>query len=300
MSFFSEYFLPFSLFLINLGIGLSLSFKDFENIFRFPKAVILGLAIKMFLMPLIAYVIAVVSGLPPIMQAGLILIVASPGGATTNFISYICRLNVALSVSLTAINSLITAFTIPFYVNLGLKIFMGQSQDFIPPYFDILSSVVLLTLAPVLIGLYLKHTRPALAERLFKPINRAMLPIFVLAFAGVAWEGSGDGVDAQAVPYLRIIAATVSLNVVGMLAGFFISQLFRLPRRSRTTVGVEVGLQNSFLAVTVASSLLGSIEMATVAVVYGSFTFWSALLFAYFASPHVSVAKLIKTGNPFK
>jgi BASS family bile acid:Na+ symporter len=112
-SLFSEYFLPVTLAIITLGMGLSLTDKDFKNIFLQPKAVIIGLSCQMILLPVIAWLIARSININPYFKVGLMIIAACPGGATSNLITYLLRGNVALSISMTALNSLITLSPFP-------------------------------------------------------------------------------------------------------------------------------------------------------------------------------------------
>ena len=125
-SMFSEYFLPLTLAIITLGMGLSLTDRDFRNIFIQPKAVIIGLCCQMILLPVIAYLIARSIPIAPLFKVGLMIIAACPGGATSNLITYLLRGNVALSISMTALNSLITLITIPLVVHFSLDAFLQR------------------------------------------------------------------------------------------------------------------------------------------------------------------------------
>ncbi len=126
-SLFSEYFLPVTLAIITLGMGLSLTDKDFRNIFMHPKAVIIGLCSQMILLPLIAWLIVRSIDIDPIFKVGLMIIAACPGGATSNLITYLLRGNVALSISMTALNSILTLITIPLVVHLSLEVFYHEN-----------------------------------------------------------------------------------------------------------------------------------------------------------------------------
>ena len=125
-SLFSGYFLPVTLAIITLGMGLSLTDKDFRNIFLHPKAVIIGLCCQMMLLPLIAWLIARSIDIDPLFKVGLMIIAACPGGATSNLITYLLRGNVALSISMTAMNSIITLLTIPLVVHFSLEAFVHE------------------------------------------------------------------------------------------------------------------------------------------------------------------------------
>lgn len=281
-SYFTSYFLPATLAIITLGMGLSVSTDDFRNLFRRPKALSIGLVSQMVLLPLIAFLIAALSNLDPFFKVGLVIIAACPGGATSNLVNYILSGNVALSISLTVINSLITLLTIPLLVNLGLETFLHQNAEIHLPVLDTIGKIFLLTILPAYTGILLRKKYPRLAEKLNQPLKYILPGILLLMYLGVMFiDEGGDNNNVKG--YLILLIPTILLNFGSMTAGWFLSRLSGIGKRNAMTISIEVGLQNSALAIFTASTLLHNNEMALVAVVYGSFTFFTTMFFGWMA-----------------
>ncbi len=279
-SLFSNYFLPVTLAIITLGMGLSLTENDFKNIFVQPKAVITGLLSQMILLPLIAFIIASLIPIDPLFKVGLMIIAACPGGATSNLITYLLRGNVALSISMTAINSLITLITIPLVVTLSLEIFLNQDDTIRLKVVDTILKIFLITILPAFAGTRIRKWRSEFADRLERPLRIIMPLLLLFIFAGVIFLDEGS-TSANRRDFISIFPYALLLNVVAMLAGLIVARMLRLEVKTQFTISIEVGLQNSGLAILVAITLLESHEMGLVPVVYGSFTFFSTLLFGW-------------------
>ena len=279
-SLFTEYFLPVTLAIITLGMGLSLTDQDFRNIFSQPKAVIIGLCCQMILLPLIAFLIARSIHIDPLFKVGLMIIAACPGGATSNLITYLLRGNVALSISMTAINSLITLITIPIVVTISLVAFIHADAHIHLPVGETVIKVFLITLLPAFAGTRIRKRLPNFADKLERPL-RIILPLLLLVvYSGVIFIDQGTA-SATRADFFGILPYTLLLNAVAMGAGLLIARLLSLSVKNQYTISIEVGLQNSALAIFVAATLLKSNSMALVPVVYGSFTFFSTLLFGW-------------------
>jgi len=279
-SVFSGYFLPLTLAIITLGMGLSLTDRDFRNIFVQPKAVITGLCCQMILLPVIAFLIARSIQIDPLFKVGLMIIAACPGGATSNLITYLLRGNVALSISMTAINSIITLVTIPVVVTLSLKLFIHQETAIHLNVGETILKVFLITILPAFLGTRIRKWRSEFADRLERPL-RIIMPILLLViYLGVIFIDNGTE-SATRSDFISIFPYALLLNVTAMLAGLVVARSLRLGVKNQFTIAIEVGLQNSGLAIVVAITLLGSQAMALVPVVYGSFTFFSTLLFGW-------------------
>ncbi|MFN3530435.1 MAG: bile acid:sodium symporter family protein [Bacteroidia bacterium] len=276
--FFSSLFLPATLVVIMVGVGLSLTLQSFRNIIVYPKAITLGLVAQMVLLPLLAFFIADRLALAPEFKVGLVLIAACPGGASAGLITHLLRGNVALSVSLTSVNSLLTIFTIPFITNLALQRYMAQSARIVLPFGQTIVEIGLLTLLPALVGVLVRYRKPIFARKLERPLRFVMPTLLLMAFAGIIIFERG-GSEQTVDDFISLIWPNIMLNLLGMVLGFLVALLFRLGPTSRMTIAIEVGLQNSSLAIFVAQVLIGSSAMALVAVVYGSFTFGTAVLF---------------------
>jgi BASS family bile acid:Na+ symporter len=277
---FSEIFLPITLAVITLGMGLSLTKNDFRNIFIHPRAVATGLCCQMFLLPLIAFLIVRIIPIDPLLKVGLMIIASCPGGATSNLVTYLLRGNVALSISMTAINSFITLLTIPLVVSLSLGFFLHRDAEIQMKVGETVINVFLITLLPALLGTRIRKWRPRLAGRLERPL-RVILPVLLaLIYSGVLFI-NGEGESTTRKDFMTILPYAFILHLSAMTAGLLIARLVSLRLRDRFTISVEVGLQNSALAIFVASNLLQSHSMAVVPVVYGSFTFFTTLFFGW-------------------
>jgi BASS family bile acid:Na+ symporter len=280
-SLFSAYFLPVTLAIITLGMGLSLTERDFKNIFLHPKAVIIGLSCQMILLPVIAWLIARSIHIDPLFKVGLMIIAACPGGATSNLVTYLLRGNVALSISMTALNSLITLITIPLVVGLSLDAFLHEDAAIRMNVGETVLKVFLITILPAYAGTRIRKHAPVFATGLEKPL-RIILPLLLLfVYGGVIFIDQGAG-KATRTDFIRIFPYALMLNVLAMGSGLLIARLMRLKVINQFTISIEVGLQNSALAIFVAATLLKSNDMALVPVVYGSFTFFTTLLFGWF------------------
>lgn len=279
-SLFTHYFLPVTLAIITLGMGLSLTDRDFKNIFVHPRAVVTGLCCQMILLPVIAWLIARSIDIDPVFKVGLMIIAACPGGATSNLVTYLLRGNVALSISMTALNSIITLITIPLVTYLSLQIFMHEHTAIRLNIGETILKVFLITLVPAFVGTRIRKNYPRFAINLERPL-RVILPLLLLVvYAGVIFIDQGTSAGTRK-DFFEIFPHTLMLNILAMVSGFLVARLMRLRVVNQFTVSIEVGLQNSALAIFVAATLLNSNEMALVPVVYGSFSFFSTLLFGW-------------------
>ena len=182
---FSSILLPITIAVITLGMGLSINASDFRNVFTHPRAITIGICCQMLLLPAIAFAIAALSNIDPIYKVGLIIISASPGGATSNLVTYLLNGNVALSISMTVINSIITLITIPVIVSLGLFYFTSAEADISLPVGTTILKIFLVTILPASAGVSIRHYFHDLADKLQKPLHY-ILPLLLLAiYAGV-------------------------------------------------------------------------------------------------------------------
>jgi len=279
-SLFSEIFLPVALGIITLGMGLSLTEKDFRNIFTHPRAVITGLISQMLLLPLIAFFIAGISHIDPLYKVGLMIIASCPGGATSNLVTYILRGNVALSISMTAINSVITLITIPLVVSLSLGFFMHQDASIRLNVGETMLNVFLITLLPAYAGTRIRKWKPKLADGLEKPLKIILPLLLALIYTGVVFI-EREGEPTSIADFIAIFPYTLALHLAAMATGLLVARLAGLRLRDRFTIVIEVGLQNSALAIFVATTLLKSQSMSLVPVIYGAFTFFTTLFFGW-------------------
>lgn len=271
--------------LVMFGVGLSLKFSDFIRVIKHPRAFFTALTVQMLALPLIAFIIALVLPIPAELKVGFIILAASPGGATSGFLTYLWRGNVALSLSLTAVNSALTLFSIPIVVNLGLHIFLGKSSDMHLPFWDTVGHIFFITIIPAFFGVLLRKKRPVFAEKINKPAKYVMLGLLAIVFA-VKLFGSesvgGTGLTGRDI--LLILPVGLLQNAACLLTGYFVLYYIRAPHPSRLTGAMESGVQNTTLAFLIAGNLLGSPEMVKPALVYSMFSFWTACVFAWSAN----------------
>jgi len=274
--------LPAALGVIMLGLGLSLSIADFTRIVRYPKAVLVGLFIQMFVLTGVCFGIALLFRLPPELAVGLMLLAASPGGATANIYSHLAHGDVALNITLTAINSALSLLALPFIVSLSLQFFMASDQ-YVPPPFRKIVEVGVIILGPVMIGMFLRSRFPALAARVEKPIRLfSVLLLAGLVFAAIAQEWN------TLTQYFAVVGgACLVFNLLSMAVGYGVPLAVKLPDKQAIAIAMEIGIHNGTLAIFIALNVLGNSTMSIPAAIYSLFMFVTAGLFAWWVSGRV-------------
>ncbi|WP_209331785.1 bile acid:sodium symporter family protein [Lunatimonas salinarum] len=264
-------FLPLALAFIMLGMGLSLTIKDFKNCFLFPKAILLGLATQLLLLPLIGYLLIFAFGLTGTIAVGLMILAACPGGPTSNLITHLSRGDTALSISLTAISSFITVITIPIIVNFAIRHF-GEAGSIILPVGQTIMQIVGVTIIPVSVGMYLNHRFPAVSSRADKPVRLASAIFFVMIIlAAILKERESlPAFFAQAGP------VTLLLNVATLLIGYYLAKWLLLPKPQQISISIESGIQNGTLGIMIAATLLKNSEMTIPIAIYSLLMFLTA------------------------
>ncbi|MFQ4139949.1 bile acid:sodium symporter family protein [Nodosilinea sp. PGN35] len=281
-SFLTAVFLPLALFAVMLGMGLGLTVDDFTRVLVYPKAVVVGLLAQLILLPLLGFGLASVLPLTPELAVGVMILAACPGGPTSNLVTYLARGNVALSITLTAISSLVTVFTIPLVVNLAMGAFLGEAAALSLPFGATVGQIAVITLIPVAIGMVLHHYRPQFATRVERGVKWLSLALLGLIIAGllVQQRASVAGFFAQ------VGLVTLVLNLVAMALGYGVAVAARLDRPSATAITVEVGIQNGTLAIAIASAptLLNQPDLAIPAAIYSLLMFATGGAFAWWAA----------------
>jgi BASS family bile acid:Na+ symporter len=271
--------LPIALGVIMLGLGLSLTLEDFKRVVRYPKAAAIGLASQMLILPAACMGIATVFGLSPELAVGLMLLAASPGGATANLFSHLAKGDVALNITLTAVNSLLSLVTLPFIVGFAMQHFMGTEKA-IPLQFDKVIQVVAVILVPVVIGMVIRANKPAAADKLDKPVRivSAVFLLLVIA-AAVVKERANLGEYFQ-----QVGLAALAFNLVSMAVGFFLPLALRVERRQAIAIGMEIGIHNGTLAIAIALTVLENSTMSIPPAIYSLIMFFTAAAFGYAVS----------------
>lgn len=274
---FSQILLPLALFIIMMGMGLTLVSDDFKRVIRYPQAVVIGLILKLLIIPLLTFLILYLFPIQPELAVGFILLAACPGGATTNLITNLAKGDVALSITLTAIASIITVITIPIVVNIGLNVFMGESKEISLPFFKTVGQILAITVVPVIIGMYVKHKYPAMAlktERMVKIISAIFLVLIIVA---VMIKERANLVEY----FIKVGPMAFALNLLGMLIGYFVLLIFTKHKKQAVTVGIEVGVVNGTLGIAIAAGILQNSAMTIPSAIYSILMFPGALLMIY-------------------
>ena len=254
----SKVFLPLSLGIIMLGMGMTLIPADFTRIIKYPKAILVGLTNQLFLLPIIGFSLAIALNLSPVMAVGLMILACSPGGPTSNLITQVCKGNIALSVTLTAIASFVSVLTIPFILSYALEYFgSGTNVRIKLPILDTIIQIMGITVIPISIGMLIRKFKTNFASRMEKPMRTASTVIFILAFAAVLAANFNIIIPAMK----EVGLVTLLLNIITLGMGYLTARLFKLDLKSVISITVESGIQNGALAFVIATSILNNIEM---------------------------------------
>ena len=268
--------LPLALGIIMLGLGMGLTLDDFRRVARYPRAVLTGLILQVLILPAVAFALALAFGLPPELAVGLMLLAASPGGATANIYSHLAHGDVALNITLTAINSLLCLLTLPLILNWSLEYFLGAGQYVPPPVRKVIEVAVIIVL-PVVIGMVVRAYAPRLAGRVEKPLRLLSVLVLVLLVAGAVVQERDTLVSFFAVVGL----ACLSFNLISMGVGYAAPIALKLPRRQAIAIAMEIGIHNGTLAIFIALNVLGNARISVPAAVYSLLMFATAAVFAF-------------------
>lgn len=266
--------LPLALAIIMIGLGLELTPKDFTRVTKQPKAVLIALFCQLVILVSIAFIICKVLALPPLLAVGLMLLAASPGGSTANLFSYLFKGDIALNITLTAINSVIAAFTLPLIVNFAIQHFMNDGQE-ISLQFSKILQVFAIIIIPVGIGMLIRHYAPHFTEKLNKPLR-----IFAVSFLILIIVGAITKERHQILEYLAQVGlATVLFCLCSLLIGYFVPRLLGINSAQARACAFEIGIHNSTLAMTIALTVMASSTIAMPAAVYSIFMYIFAAVF---------------------
>lgn len=268
--------LPIALAVIMFGLGLSLTPADFRRVAESPKAVGVALAVQVLLLPVIAFALIKLFGLAGGLAVGMMILAASPGGSTANLYSHLFRGDVALNISLTAINSLLAIITLPIVTNLALGYF-GTGDDGVGMQFGKLVQVFAIVLIPVGIGMLVRDRSPEFAARMDKPVRIASALLLVLVVIG-AILGERENIADY---FVQVGIITSLLCIISLTLGYVIPRLLGLPEGQAIASSFEIGIHNSTLAIAMAITVLESTEMAVPGAVYGIVMFFIAAAFGF-------------------
>lgn len=266
-----------SLTLVMFGVGLSLCVADFKRLLDHPKAVAVALLLQVVLLPVACYGISVAFGLSPIYAVGLMLLAASPGGVSANLFSHVFGGNVAMNVSLTAINTMLSIVSMPLIANWSIQHF-AKTDQVIPLQLGKLIEVIAVILIPVIIGMAIAARKPDAAKRLEKSF-KVFSAIVLATFAAIAIYREWGALLAS---FASIGSAVICFNLVSLMSGYYVSRGTGLDRPLASAIAFEIGIHNSTLSMYIALSVLNNAPLALPSALYSVFMYLTATLFGLY------------------
>jgi len=264
----TQIFLPISLAIIMFGMGLTLVVNDFTRLFTYPKEVIIGLCNQLVFLPLIGFLIILLFDLNSSMAIGIMILSLCPGGPTSNLITQVARGNIGLSVTLTALASLITVFTIPIILSKAITYFTGETDIVIElPIVQTMIQILVITVIPVSIGMLIRKKNEAFAARMERPMRIASTVLFIIIFLLVMFANKDLIVQAMK----EVGLATLLLNLSTMTLGYLTAKVFGIKGKSQISITIESGIQNGTLAFVIATTILNNVEMGLPT---GAYSIW--------------------------
>ncbi|AXT56651.1 bile acid:sodium symporter family protein [Aquimarina sp. AD1] len=267
-----------SLFIIMLGMGLSLVIDDFKRILIYPKAILVGLANQLIVLPLVGFLLASVLSLKPEIAIGIMILAACPGGATSNLISHLAKGDIALSVTLTAFSSLITIITIPFIVNFSLLYFLSEDQTIQLNVIETIIQILVIIIIPVAIGMIIRKYNESFALKMAKPVKIASALVLALVIVGILIKEKDNFIFY----FKEAGLVALLLNILTMAIGYYSAKLFRVHQKGAISIGIESGIQNGTLAITVAIAILHNTSFAIAPAVYSLLMFFTGGIAIFF------------------
>ena len=266
--------LPLALAVIMFGLGLALTVADFRRVATEPRAVAAALAAQLLLLPALCFGLVLALGLDPVLAVGMMLLAASPGGTTANLFSHLFRGDIALNITLTAVNSVIAVVTLPVVVDLAIRWFRPDVGGAVGLQLDKTAPVFAVVLVPVVLGMLVRRWRPRFADAAERPVRILSAVVLVAVIIG-AVLGERERIGT----YLADIGiATALFCVASLTIGYLVPRLVRVDHARSVASAFEVGVHNSTLAIAVAVGVLGSTALAVPAAVYGVIMFPLAAL----------------------
>lgn len=275
----STLLLPLALGFVMLGLGLGLTVEDFRRVAAVPRAVIAGLTVQVILLPGVAFLIAKGFSLSPEFAVGLMLLAASPGGASANIYSHLAKGDVALNITLTAVNSLICLATLPLILDFSLEHFFGAG-NYVPPPIKKVIEVGVIIVVPVALGMILRRSAPRFAASMDRPVRLLSVLVLVgLIVAVIVQEWSRLPGFFAAVGVVCLL-----FNLISLGAGYLLPLGLKLPKRQAIAIAMEIGIHNGTLAIYVALNVLGNAAISIPAAAYSLIMFATAGVFAWWVT----------------
>ncbi len=269
---------PIALALIMLGLGLGLTIQDFTRVAKQPKDFLVGLICQLILLPIIAFILIKIFNTPMELALGVMIIAAAPGGVTSNVLTKFANGDVALSVSLTAIISLISIISVPFIVFKSADFLQVSYTSSEISMIGISLKMFLVVTLPVIIGMLIRKFATNFVSKNTLLIQRISIILFAIVFLAI-WVEEWENI----ISYLSQAGLiTLVLNIVMMIMGFYVAKMFASGAKQRKSISLECGLQNGTLAVFVASQIFSDIVYLIPTAAYALIMFVTSILFVFF------------------
>lgn len=268
--------LPVALGIIMLGLGLSLTLADFARVLKQPKAVIIALLCQLVALPAICFGLVLLFQLPPVLAVGMMMLAASPGGTTANLYSHLFRGDIALNISLTAVNSVIAVITLPLITNFAIMYF-NPFDDRLGLQWSKTLEVFAIVLLPVALGMLVRRFWPKFAHGMDRPVRIASVIILIVVIGGAVASNWTLLVDN----FAGLALITILFCVTSLAVGFIVPRMLKVGRPQSVATSFEIGIHNATLAIVIAQTALGSVELSLPAAVYGVLMFFIAFGFGF-------------------
>lgn len=282
--------LPAALAVVMLGLGLGLTVDDFRRVLGYPRLVLLAMGCQVLLLPAVCFGLVILADLKPELAVGMMLLAASPGGVAANLYSHLFGGHVALNVTLTAVNSVLCAVTLPIVVNLSTAHFLGGG-DSVGLQFGKVLQVFAIVLVPVAVGMLVRARAVGVADRLTRPVKVLSVVVLVAVIVGAIVKERANVADYV----VSVGLVALAFNVISLGVGYGLPRLAGAGRPDAVAAGMEIGIHNSALAIAIAVSptLLDNTEIAVPAAVYGILMFFTAAAFGFAVSRKRSGAPVV-------
>lgn len=277
MNFITDVILPLALAFIMFTLGLGLTFSDFARVARMPKNFLIGLVSQLLFLPLVALIIVFIWPLQPELAIGLILIAAAPGGVTSNILTSFAKGDVALSISLTAVMSLLSVISVPLVLGLSIGLISDSSLGSISLTGIVISMFLIVTL-PVLLGMIFRACLSYLTKRIERLAKILSTALFVLVLIGAILAERQNLTEYFAQTGLVVLI----LNILMMTIAYYWAKLFSTGGPQLKAISIECGLQNGTLAIFVGTSVFGGGLYIIPAATYSVIMYLTSLIFIYF------------------
>lgn len=280
----TQFMFPAVIFLVTFGMGLALTPRAFLDISKRPRVVLTGLAGQLILLPAVVFLFTMALNVPAPIAMGLILIAACPGGSSSNAIVFAIRGELALSVTLTAISSLCLLVTLPFWVKLGLLSYTPEDREVIVSAIEIVKRLLMVMAMPIALGMLIRRFRADFAIRLHTPMRRLSL-FLLLMIISVSIYNVRDFLTTAIYPIMLYSLAVAAIMIA---AAYLLPRFFSFGKGDRLVLAIEVGVQNTVLAIFVGASVLGWDELTVTAIVYGliNYALIAGLIYLVKPQPH--------------